>query len=72
MLRAVIPVAELSSLLSTEKPRYVGKLFSKVQPTGPSCTLIEVLSDEKHAQWKTRFYPASKGPHEFEDHLRAF
>jgi hypothetical protein len=72
MLRAAIPVSDLSSVLSTDSPKYVGKSFLKMKLSGPSCTVIEVLSDEKHGQWKTGFYRASKGPHEFEDHLRAF
>ena len=43
MLRAVIPVADLSGVLSQENPKYVGKSFPKIKQTGPSCTVIEVL-----------------------------
>jgi hypothetical protein len=71
MLRAVIPVAELSSVLSKEKPKYVGKSFPKMSPTGPHSTVIEVARDEQ-GQWKAGFYRAAKGPLEFEDHLRTF
>jgi len=71
ILRAVIPVAELSGVLSTEIPKYVGKSFPKMKLTGPSCTVIEVLSDEKQGQWKAGFYQISEEPHAFEDHLRA-
>jgi len=71
-LRAVIPVADLSGVLSQENPKYVGKSFPKVKQTGPSCTVIEVVPEEKHEQWKAGFYRAAKHPLEFEDHLRAF
>ena len=70
-MRAVIPVSYLSSVLPADIPKYVGKSFPKMKLTGPSRTMIEVAPDEKHGQWKTGFYRASKGPHEFEDHLRA-
>jgi len=71
ILRAVIPVSYLSSVLSADIPKYVGKSFPKMKLTAPSRTVIEVAPDEKHGQWKTGFYRASKVPHEFEDHLRA-
>ena len=70
MLRAVIPVADLSSVLSQEHPKYVGKSFPTIKQTGPACTVIEVVPDEKHGQWKVCFYRAAKEPLEFEDHLR--
>ena len=72
MLRAVIPVADLSGVLSQENPKYVGKSFPKIKQTGPSCTVIEVVPDEKDGQWRVGFYRAAKGPLEFEDHLRSF
>jgi len=50
----------------------VGKSFPKVKQTGPSCTVIEVVPDEKDEQWRVGFYRAAKGPLEFEDHMRAF
>ena len=71
MLRAVIPVAELSSVLSNDKPKYVGKSFPKMSQTGPVSTVIEVVKDEQ-GQWKAGFYRAAEGPLEFENHLRAF
>lgn len=71
ILRAVIPVAELSSVLSKEKPKYLGKSFPKMSQIDPVSTVIEVVRDEQ-GQWKTGFYRAAEGPHEFEDHLRAF
>jgi hypothetical protein len=52
MLRAVIPVADLSGVLSQESPKYVGKSFPKIKQTGLSCTVIEVVPDEKHGQWR--------------------
>ena len=69
---AVIPVADLSGVLSQENPKYVGKSFPKMKQTGPSCTVIEVVPEEKHGQWRVGFYRAAKGPLEFEDHLRSF
>jgi len=71
ILRAVIPIGELSGVLSTDIPKYVGKSFPRMKLTGPSCTVIEVAPDEKHVRWRVGFYCAAKGPHEFEDHLRA-
>ena len=72
MLRAVIPVAALSDVLSQENPKYVGKSFPKIRQTGPSCTVIEVAPEEKNGQWRVGFYHTAKGALEFEDHLRAF
>jgi hypothetical protein len=71
MFRAVIPVAELSSVLSKEKPRYLSKSFPKMSQTDPVSTVIEIVRDEQ-GQWKTGFYRAAEGPLEFENHLRAF
>lgn len=71
MLRAVIPVAKLSSVLSKEKPKYLGKSFPKMSQTDPVSTLIEIVRGEQ-GQWKAGFYRAVEGPHEFEGHLRAF
>jgi hypothetical protein len=72
ILRAVIPVADLSGVLSQENPKYVGKSFPKIKQTGPSCTVIEVVPEEMHGQWRVGFYRAAKGALEFEDRLRAF
>jgi hypothetical protein len=52
MLRAVIPVDELSSVLSTEIPKYVGKSFPKMKLAGLQCTLIEVGSGEQCGRWR--------------------
>ena len=71
MLRAVIPVAELSSVLSKERPKYVGKSFPKMGETDPVITVIEVVKDEQ-GEWKAGFYRAAEGPLEFEGYLRAF
>ena len=71
MLRAVIPIAELSSVLSKEKPKYVGKAFPKMRQTDPQSTVIEIPRGEQ-GQWKAGFYSVARGPFEFEDHLRAF
>ena len=69
MLRAVIPAAELSAVLSKET-KYLGKSFPRMKQTDPQSTLIEVVRDEQ-GQWKAGFYRAAKAPLEFEDHLRA-
>src|SRR5690348_5084619 len=50
ILRAVIPVSDLSGVLSPDIPKYVGKSFPKMKLTGPSRTVIEVAPDEKHGQ----------------------
>jgi len=71
-LRAVIPVADLSGVLSQENPKYVGKSFPKIKQTSPSCTVIEVVPAEMDGQWRVGFYRAAKGALEFEDHLRTF
>jgi hypothetical protein len=71
VLRAVIPVAELSSVLSTEIPKYVGKSFPKMKLAGPQCTVIEVGSGEQYGRWRAGFYRASKGPIEFEGKLQS-
>ena len=71
MLRAVIPVADLSSVLSKECPKYVGKSFPKLKRSGPSCTVIEVVQDEQRGQWRAGFFRAAKGPLDFENHLRS-
>ena len=62
MLRAVIAVADLSGVLSQEHPKYVGKSFLKIKQTGPSCTVIEVVPNEKHEQGRVGSYRAAKGP----------
>ena len=69
-LRAVIPVSELSSVLSDENPKYVGKSFPKIERAHPSCTVIEIVSDETQKPWKSGFYRTTKGPLQFEDYLR--
>ena len=71
MLRAVIPVTELSSVLSKKKPKYLGKSFPRLSQTDPVSTVIEIVKDER-GRWKAGFYCAADGPLEFEDHLRAF
>lgn len=71
MLRAVIPAAELSSVLSKEKPKYLGKSFPQLSQTDPASTVIEIVGGER-GRWKEGFYRAANEPLEFEDHLRAF
>ena len=71
MLRAVIPVADLSSVLSRESPKYVGKSFPKMKQGDSSYTVIEVVPNEEQEHWKAGFYRAAKGPLEFESHLQS-
>jgi hypothetical protein len=71
MLRAVIPVADLSGILSQESPKYVGKSFPKMKQADSSCTVIEVLPDEEQEHWKVGFYRAAKRPPDFEGHLQS-
>ena len=67
MLRAVVSVDDLHSVLSRDSSEYVGKTFPKMKEAG---TVIEVAPDER-GLWKAGFYCATKGPLEFEEHLRA-
>lgn len=71
MLRAVIPVSDLSSVLSKENAKYVGKSFPKIKQNHPSCTVIEIVADEKQEPWRMGFYCAKMRPLEFETCLRA-
>lgn len=71
MLRAVVSVADLPSLLLNESAKYVGKSFPKIKEAASSCTLIEIVPEEKQKPWKAGFYRATKGPLEFENQLRA-
>jgi hypothetical protein len=70
ILRAVIPISDLSSVLSKENVKYVGKSFPKMKQTGHPCIVIEVVVGEKR-HWRVGFYRALNPPSEFEDHLRA-
>lgn len=70
MLRAVVSVSTLSSFLSNDNAKYVGKSFPEKEAAA-SCTLIEIVRDERQKPWKAGFYRATKGPLEFEDHLRS-
>lgn len=66
ILRAVVPVTDLQSVLSKYCSKYLGKSFPKIKEAG---TVIQVAPDEQ-GLWKAGFYRATKGPHDFEDHLR--
>lgn len=66
MLRAVVPLDDLHGVLSKDSSKYMGKIFPKMKEAG---TVIEVSADER-GLWKTGFYHATKGPQEFEEHLR--
>lgn len=67
MLRAVVPVDDLQNVLSKDSSLYIGKTFPKMKEAG---TVIEVAPEER-GLWKAGFYRATKGPLEFEEHLRA-
>lgn len=66
ILRSVVPVADLQTVLSNDRSKYLGKSFPKMKEAG---TAIQVASDEQ-GRSKAGFYRATKGPHDFEDHLR--
>ena len=66
MLRAVVPVDVLHTILSKPCSKYVGKSFPKITEAG---TVIQVVPDEQ-GLWKPGFYRATKGPLDFENHLR--
>ena len=65
-LRAVIPVADLASVLSNDGSKYLGKAFPQMKETG---TVIEVTASER-GLWKAGFYRAAERPPELENHLR--
>lgn len=67
MLRAVVPVDDLQNVLSKDSSKYMGKTFPKMKEAG---TVIEVAPEER-GLWKVGFYRLTKGPLEFEEHLRA-
>ncbi len=71
MLRAVVPLAELASLLSKEHPSYVGLCFPRSARPGAPSTLIEVTADEAQPAWPVGFYRLSMIPLQFEDTLRS-
>ncbi len=71
MLRAVVPLTELTSLLSKEKPSYLGLCFPRSPKPGAPSTLIEVASDEEQPAWPTGFYRLSTIPLQFQDTLRS-
>jgi len=66
ILRAVVPVADLQTVLSNDRSRYLGKSFPKIKEAG---TVIQIAPDEQ-GLWKAGFYRATKGPQDFEDQLR--
>jgi hypothetical protein len=65
MLRAVVPVADLQTVLSKDGSKYLGKSFPQIKEAGT----VQVAPDEQGLS-KAGFYRATKGPHDFEDHLR--
>ena len=71
MLRAVIPVADLSSILSEESLKYVGKSFPKMKQADSLYTVIEVVPEEEQEHWKAGFYRTANAPLEFEGHLQS-
>lgn len=66
ILRAVVPVADLHTVLSKDCSKYVGKSFPKIKEAG---TVIQIAPAER-GLWKAGFYRATKRPLDFEDHLR--
>lgn len=68
-LRAVVPVVDLSGVLSETKSRFIGRSSPRMKREDTECTVIEVLPDEEHGRWKAGFYLIAQLPLEFEDQL---
>jgi len=71
-LRAVIPLADLFTVLREEIPNYAGPSFPELGEDSAPCTVIELMSDEEEPDWKAGFYLLDKEPVHFEDGLRKF
>lgn len=70
MLRAVMPLSDLSNVLSDETLNYMGLSFPDLKQDSPPCTVIEILPGEEEGSWRPGFYLTEKGPLDFEDSLR--
>jgi hypothetical protein len=70
MLRAVMPLSNLSDVLSEESLNYMGSSFPDLKQDSGPCTVMEIMSDEEEVSWRAGFYRIEKGPLEFEDSLR--
>ena len=70
ILRAIMPLSDLSGVLSEEASNYVGQSFPELKHDSTPCTVIEIMPDEEEAERKPGFYCVEKSPLQFEDALR--
>ncbi len=70
MLRAVMPRADRSAVLSEEALNYVGQSFPELKQDCSRCTVIEIMPDEEKAHWRPGFYCVEKSPPQFAEALR--
>lgn len=70
-LRAVVQFSDLSGVLSQEISNYVGQAFPEPKQTTSSYVVIEIMPDEKEANWRPGFYLVENSPIQFEITLRA-
>jgi hypothetical protein len=71
-LRAVIPLADLFTVLCEETPIYAGPSFPDLDGNSVPCTVIELMPDEEEPELKAGFYILEKKPVHFEEGLRTF
>lgn len=69
-LRAVMPLSDLSGVLSEEALNYVGQSFPELKQDSSPCIVIEIVPDEEEADWLPGFYCVEKSPLQFEGALR--
>ena len=67
MLRAVLTLAQLESVLSSEIVTYIGRKFPI--SNSPS-TLVEILDNEESPKWAKGFSRIQASPIEFDERLR--
>ena len=70
-LRAVIQLSDLSGVLSGQTSNYVGQSFPEPKQTTSGYIVIEIVPDEKEANWRPGFYLVENSPIQFEINLRA-
>jgi len=70
MLRAVMPLSDLSAVLSEEALNYVGQSFPELKQDCSPCTVIEIMPDKEKVHWGPGFYCVEKSPLQFAEALR--
>lgn len=69
-LRAIIQLSDLCGVLSREISNYVGQSFPEPKQTTSGYIVIEIMPDEKEANWRPGFYLVENSPIQFEVTLR--